>query len=448
MPSMSMFRQSSDPPRRTYVRTATALATKSAPPPPEPEPAPPPAPIPEPAPVLAPVNPPTPEPTKAPSPKPEEEPLTRPSLSYAALIAQALDNLPNKKGTLTMIYNYIIEKYAYYRHVDPTQWQNSIRHNLSIHKTFIRGEKESKGHFWSIQEGCDVEKMINKKSRLAEETFNSSPKVKSKEEKLPLPIQIVPKSVEHFVMTTPPDSPPEETNNAQILENFLGHAKPPQKKVTVLSAIDVESEKKSDNSVPIPPTIIAKSPQTKPKISSTTVPTDKTKLKNPYLGSIDFWEQYDPDEVSQNGQAIITTESVPSVESVCFLCGSAGQESMIYCLSCCEPFHTFCLQPEDLPQTSEIEKSWVCKRCSDCQICGNVGGERKRCSKCCKAFHEECILPSQRKKIDGKPWVRIFFFTKAHYCYYSAVHPYYYLLVGFANRLIRKVSINRLILIF
>ena len=42
-----------------------------------------------------------------------------------------------------------------------------------------------------------------------------------------------------------------------------------------------------------------------------------------FLGSNDYYEAYDPEEVSKSGQAVITTETIP-VEAICFLCGSAG----------------------------------------------------------------------------------------------------------------------------
>ena len=42
-----------------------------------------------------------------------------------------------------------------------------------------------------------------------------------------------------------------------------------------------------------------------------------------FLGSTDYYEAYDPEEVSKSGQAVITTETIP-VEAICFLCGSAG----------------------------------------------------------------------------------------------------------------------------
>ena len=47
-----------------------------------------------------------------------------------------------------------------------------------------------------------------------------------------------------------------------------------------------------------------------------------------YEGSIDFWEQYDPELVQNSGFAVITTKDLNDpncVSALCFLCGSEGK---------------------------------------------------------------------------------------------------------------------------
>ncbi|KAI8867353.1 fork head transcription factor, partial [Ramicandelaber brevisporus] len=79
----------------------------------------------------------------------------KPNYSYAALIAQAIDSAPDKRMTLANIYIWIKETYAFYKE-NNSGWQNSIRHNLSLNKAFVkvaRTEKEpGKGSFWKIDE--------------------------------------------------------------------------------------------------------------------------------------------------------------------------------------------------------------------------------------------------------------------------------------------------------
>ncbi|ELK35765.1 Forkhead box protein J1 [Myotis davidii] len=57
------------------------------------------------------------------------------------------------KITLSAIYKWITDNFCYFRHADPT-WQNSIRHNLSLNKCFIKVPREKdepgKGGFWRI----------------------------------------------------------------------------------------------------------------------------------------------------------------------------------------------------------------------------------------------------------------------------------------------------------
>ncbi|KAL2074575.1 hypothetical protein VTL71DRAFT_8353 [Oculimacula yallundae] len=78
----------------------------------------------------------------------------KPSYSYAQLISQAILNAEGEKLTLAGIYNYITDRYAYYRQQIPSGWQNSIRHNLSLNKAFAKVARETdepgKGMKWHI----------------------------------------------------------------------------------------------------------------------------------------------------------------------------------------------------------------------------------------------------------------------------------------------------------
>ncbi|XP_072932306.1 forkhead box protein K1 [Epargyreus clarus] len=77
----------------------------------------------------------------------------KPPYSYAQLIVQAVASAPDKQLTLSGIYSYITKHYPYYRTADKG-WQNSIRHNLSLNRYFIKvprsQEEPGKGSFWRI----------------------------------------------------------------------------------------------------------------------------------------------------------------------------------------------------------------------------------------------------------------------------------------------------------
>uniref|UniRef100_A0A8D9EKA8 Forkhead box protein K2 n=1 Tax=Cacopsylla melanoneura TaxID=428564 RepID=A0A8D9EKA8_9HEMI len=78
---------------------------------------------------------------------------SKPPYSYAQLIVQAVASAHDKQLTLSGIYSYITKNYPYYRTADKG-WQNSIRHNLSLNRYFIKvprsQEEPGKGSFWRI----------------------------------------------------------------------------------------------------------------------------------------------------------------------------------------------------------------------------------------------------------------------------------------------------------
>ncbi|KAL3428345.1 fork head domain-containing protein [Phlyctema vagabunda] len=84
----------------------------------------------------------------------DENQHIKPSYSYAQMISQAILDTEDEKLNLNGIYNFIMEKYAYYRHQLGGGWQNSIRHNLSLNKAFHKvarsTDEPGKGMKWCI----------------------------------------------------------------------------------------------------------------------------------------------------------------------------------------------------------------------------------------------------------------------------------------------------------
>ncbi|XP_034541845.1 forkhead box protein P2-like isoform X2 [Notolabrus celidotus] len=74
----------------------------------------------------------------------------RPPFTYATLIRQAIMETSDMQLTLNEIYNWFTRTFAYFRRNAAT-WKNAVRHNLSLHKCFVRVENV-KGAVWTVDE--------------------------------------------------------------------------------------------------------------------------------------------------------------------------------------------------------------------------------------------------------------------------------------------------------
>ncbi|KAI6251564.1 Forkhead protein sep1 [Erysiphe necator] len=84
----------------------------------------------------------------------------KPPHSYAQLIAMSILRAPARRLTLAQIYKWISDTFKFYSATD-AGWQNSIRHNLSLNKAFVKQERPKddpgKGNYWIIQPGMEFQ---------------------------------------------------------------------------------------------------------------------------------------------------------------------------------------------------------------------------------------------------------------------------------------------------
>ena len=113
------------------------------------------------------------EPAVVQIPEPHEMPHveddgTKPPYSYSLLIGMSILRAPNRRLTLAQIYKWISDTFVYYR-ASATGWQNSIRHNLSLNKAFIKQERPKddpgKGNYWAIEPGMEAQFIKEKPGR-------------------------------------------------------------------------------------------------------------------------------------------------------------------------------------------------------------------------------------------------------------------------------------------
>lgn len=116
-------------------------------------------------------------------PDPSEMPAvsddgSKPPYSYAELIGMAILRAPNRRLTLAQIYKWISDNFSFYK-TSETGWQNSIRHNLSLNKNFIKQERPKddpgKGNYWAIKPGEERPYLMGKKNPIRRMTNSEGP---------------------------------------------------------------------------------------------------------------------------------------------------------------------------------------------------------------------------------------------------------------------------------
>uniref|UniRef100_A0A3B3ZC32 [histone H3]-lysine(4) N-methyltransferase n=1 Tax=Periophthalmus magnuspinnatus TaxID=409849 RepID=A0A3B3ZC32_9GOBI len=113
-------------------------------------------------------------------------------------------------------------------------------------------------------------------------------------------------------------------------------------------------------------------------------------------------DEDDPGNEENKCKATNKTRNQATCLEICLLCASQGQHEMLYCQICCEPFHSFCLLPEERPQ-EENKENWCCRRCKFCHVCGRKSKSSKpvlQCRRCQTSYHPSCLGPTYPKPLN------------------------------------------------
>ncbi|XP_075962065.1 histone-lysine N-methyltransferase 2B isoform X4 [Anarhichas minor] len=131
-------------------------------------------------------------------------------------------------------------------------------------------------------------------------------------------------------------------------------------------------------------------------------------LQNKFKIRVDFKEDCVVQNVWLMGGLSVLTSVPTTPQPVCLLCASKGRHEMIFCQICCEPFHSFCLSPDERPQ-KENKENWYCRRCKFCHVCGRRSKSTKpvlQCRRCQTSYHPSCLGPTYPKPMNcNMPWV-------------------------------------------
>ncbi|KAI4165256.1 MAG: hypothetical protein LQ342_001124 [Letrouitia transgressa] len=97
----------------------------------------------------------------------------KPAVGYAIMITQAILSTKEEHIALSGIYKWIRDHFSFYRHLT-TNWQNSIRHNLSLNPGFEKVPRKSnepgKGSNWRIKDE-KREELINNVQKAAKKGY-------------------------------------------------------------------------------------------------------------------------------------------------------------------------------------------------------------------------------------------------------------------------------------
>lgn len=166
----------------------------------------------------------------------------RPPFTYASLIRQAILDAPEQQLTLNEIYSWFIHKFAYFRRNAAT-WKNAVRHNLSLHKCFMRRENV-KGAVWIVDEDEYMKrrpqsKVIHSTSRMMKQERDRMMQ-QGALGGLPTQVNLLPVGPSGSNNASEDEGSSQEDSRKRGSDSDTGDEMPPQKRADIRDGEEVE----------------------------------------------------------------------------------------------------------------------------------------------------------------------------------------------------------------
>ncbi|KFM62181.1 Forkhead box protein O3, partial [Stegodyphus mimosarum] len=103
--------------------------------------------------------------------------------SYAELITKAIESSPEKRLTLSQIYDWMVRNVPHFSNQESSRssvgWKNSIRHNLSLHKKFLRIRNTTgKSSWWIVNTASGSGRTTRRKTSYRKRKNKNLPQLK------------------------------------------------------------------------------------------------------------------------------------------------------------------------------------------------------------------------------------------------------------------------------